>query len=205
LTPRLVAISDRRVASAEVTLERFFELGRLAQPGSVIFQLRDLELSVRERMRFGLNMARLAREVGQRFLVNDRVDLAVLLGADGVHLGERSIDTRDARSLVGGALISRACHEPVVVGRLAADAVLLSPLAEARKGRQALGLDGLRRARESIAQHQGRALLFALGGISARVAAECRAAGADGVAVVGAVLRGEGAELVRALGIERGT
>ena len=206
MTPRLIAISDRRVASAEVTLERFFELGRLAQPGSVIFQLRDLELSTRERMSFGISMARMVRDVSQLFVVNERVDLGVLLGADGVHLGERSIETRDARSFLGpGAFISRACHEPDFVGHLAAEAVLLSPVAEPRKGRPALGIEGLRRARASIAENAGRTLLYALGGVSVRHAAEYRTSGADGVAVVGAVLRGEGPELVRVLGIERPT
>jgi len=204
VTPRLVAISDRRVASAEVTLDRFFELGRLARPGSVIFQLRDLELSVRERMRFGLSMARMARDVGQLFLVNDRVDLAVLLGADGVHLGESGIATEDARQLLGGqSFVSRACHDPARVARLDADAVLLSPIYESNKGLVPLGIVGLEAARRALDASGRQTRLLALGGVSAPRVRECSAARADGVAVIGAVLRGEGPELVRALGIER--
>ena len=91
MTPRLVAITDRHAASGEVTLERFGELGHLARPGSVVFQLRDLELGARERLAFGRALLNKARETGQLFVVNDRIDLAVLLGADGVHLGERSV------------------------------------------------------------------------------------------------------------------
>lgn len=187
-----------------MTLERFAELGRLAKPASVVFQLRDLELPARERLAFGEAIVRVARASEQLFVVNDRIDLAVLLGADGVHLGEAGVPTADARQSLGeGTLVSRACHDPVLAATLDADVVLLSPILEARKGRPALGLGGLL---EAHGRRSGRAnppLLFALGGVSAERASECLSAGADGVAVVGAVLLGQGPGLVRALGIER--
>lgn len=202
--PRLVAISDRRTADAETTLERFGELGRLARPASVVFQLRDLELSARERFAFGEALRGVARATGQLFVVNDRVDLAVLLAADGVHLGENGVDTRDARRLLGaGAFVSRACHDPSVVVSIDADAALLSPILEPRKGRPALGLDALGRARVEMSARGSSLALYALGGVSAGNARDCVDAGADGVAAIGAVLRGEGRALVRALGIER--
>ena len=204
MTARLIAITDRRTAGAEQTLARFAELGRIARPGSVVFQLRDLELSARERLAFGRALLRVARTSEQLFVVNDRIDLAVLLGADGVHLGEAGIGTSDSRRLLGAqAFISRACHDPSRVATLDADAVLLSPICEARKGRAALRVDGVRTARTGLPDDGNRPLLFALGGVTPETAPECAAAGADGVAVVGSVLRGEGAELVRALRIER--
>jgi thiamine-phosphate pyrophosphorylase len=201
---RLIAISDRKIAGAEATLERFAELGRIARPASVVFQLRDLGLSARERLAFGGAMLRVARGTGQPFVVNDCVDIAVLLGADGVHLGETGMETADARRLLGEtSFVSRACHDPSRVASIDADVVLLSPICEARKGRAPLGTDGLRAARTGLPSHGKRPLLFALGAITAQTALECIAAGADGVAVVGSVLRGEGPELVRALGIGR--
>jgi thiamine-phosphate pyrophosphorylase len=204
VTPRLVAISDRRSASASTTLERFDELGRLARPRSVVFQLRDLELGARERRVFAGEMSRVARKTEQFFVVNDRVDLAVLSGADGVHLGERGVDTPDARKLLDAkAFVSRACHDPAEVASLEADAVLLSPILAARKGRPALGLDALSRAKGELERAGRKTLLFALGGVSANDAAACVAAGAWGVAVIGAVLRGEASELVRVLGLLR--
>ena len=204
MTPRLVVISDRRVAGAEQTLERFAELGRLARPGSVVFQLRDLELSTRERLSFGEAMLGHARATGQLLVVNDRIDLALLLGADGVHLGEAGIATDEARSLLGErAFVSRACHDPARVATLDADAVLLSPILEPRKGRAALGLAGVKEARRRMTSLSAGGLLFALGGVSAGGARDCVAAGADGVAVVGAALRGAGPDLVRSLQIER--
>jgi thiamine-phosphate pyrophosphorylase len=204
VTARLVAISDRTAASAETTLERFGELGRLARPKTVVFQLRDLELGARERKEFGGALLRTARETGQSFVVNDRVDLAVLLGADGVHLGESGIATEDARRLLGEhVFISRACHDPALVARLDADAVMLSPIYESKKGLTTLGSAALKAARRALDESGRQTVLLALGGVSVHRARECTAAGADGVAVIGAVLRGEGPELVRALGIGR--
>ncbi len=204
MTPRLVAISDRKAASAETTLGCFAELGRLALPGSVIFQLRDLELPIRERLVFGEGMLRVARATEQLFFVNDRVDLALLLGADGVHLGEGGVETSDARRLLGApGRISRACHDPARVAALDADAALLSPIFEARKGSPALGLEALSRARAELAAHGSSLALYALGGVSAANAGDCLDAGADGVAAIGAVLRGDRSALVRALRIER--
>jgi thiamine-phosphate pyrophosphorylase len=201
---RLIAISDRQTADAEVTLERFAELGRIARPGSVVFQLRDLELSARERLGFGAAILGVARATGQQFVVNDGIDIAVLLGADGVHLGETSIATADARRLLAeGTHVSRACHDPGLVAALDADAILLSPILEARKGRAPFGARVLELARNELSTRDPRPRLFALGGISSSRASECLAAGADGVAVVGAVLRGDVAELVRGLGIAR--
>jgi thiamine-phosphate pyrophosphorylase len=204
VTARLVAITDRNAASAEATLERFGELGHLARPGSVVFQLRDLELGARERLAFGRALLRTARETGQLFAVNDRMDLAVLLGADGVHLGEASVATDDARRLLGArAVVSRACHEPALVAKLDADMVLLSPIIDSKKGLEPLGMAGLKAARRTLQESARSTVLFALGGVSAERARECTTAGADGVAVVGAVLRGEGLALARALGIAR--
>ena len=204
MTARLIAISDRRVAGQELTLERFRELARLARPGSVVLQLRDLELPARERLSFGARLLEVARESGQLFVVNDRVDLAVLLGADGVHLGEAAIETEEARRLFGrAAFVSRACHDISRVAVLDADAVLLSPVAQARKGREALGFDALRRARQLLGT-ETRPALFALGGITAENARACRDAGADGVAMIGGVFAPGALErLVRALDLAR--
>jgi thiamine-phosphate pyrophosphorylase len=202
--PRLIALTCRRLLGAERTLERFRELGRLARAGSVVLSLRDLELPVRERLAFGEAMKRVARETSQPFVVNDRLDLAMLLGADGVHLGEAGVATVDARRLLSPhALVVRACHDPALALRLDADIVLLSPILAPRKGRPALGLEALGMARRAYGTNGGP-LLFALGGMDAERARACLEAGADGVAAMGGVLgAGDLEPFVRALGIRR--
>ncbi len=196
MRPRLIAITDTRVAAIGVLEPRLEALCAAAAPGSVMIQLRDRELPVRDRVALGERLAGVSRRTGQLFSVNDRADLALLLGADALHLGEHSIDARDARRVVGDALwISRAIHEP---GQAApgADAVLLSPIVAPRKGRPALGLGALGR--------RDGTLLYALGGIDADSARACLDAGADGVAVVGAALDGRAPEpLLAALGMLR--
>jgi thiamine-phosphate pyrophosphorylase len=130
--------------------------------------------------------------------VNDRLDLAVLLGADGVHLGEASVTAADARRVVGpAAFISRACHEPHGVLEPGVDAWVLSPIFGVRKGRAALGAAALTRLRDRCrAAGQGATapLVLALGGVTAPVAKAALRAGADGVAVIGAVLSSDRVE-----------
>ena len=204
--PRLIAITDRGRADAAETLARFQVLSRAARPSSVVLQLRDPELPAAERLRFGRELGALARATGQLFQVNDRLDLAVLLGAHGVHLGEAGVETAEARRVVGGgAFVTRAWHDAESVVQVEADGVLLSPVLDARKGRGPLGLRSLEQAREKLAASGKETLLFALGGIDAARARECLDAGAHGVAVIGAVLdRNASLEaLVRALGCER--
>ena len=209
MQPRLIAISDRRVLDRAGTLARFLELASLARPGSVLFQLRDLDLSLSERLSFGRELVSLAHAAGQAVSVNDRLDLAVLLDADAVHLGEAGIETEDVRNVVGRELwLSRACHSLERAAQLEADGILFAPVVAARKGRTPLGLDALTRARDALERAGRGTQLFALGGVDAESAAACLGAGAHGVAVIGAVLReAHDAErlraLVTALGIAR--
>ncbi len=199
---RLIAITDRSVASAAETLARLERLLNIARPGSVLVQLRDRELSARERFGFGSELRALTRRHAQLFQINDRLDLAVLLDADAVHLGEGSVSTRDARALLGPArLVTRACHDPERVGDVDADGVLLSPILAARKGAAALGVAALARARALLSVGTRPAQLFALGGVDATNAAACLDAGSDGVAAIGAAVGADAPEpLLAALG-----
>lgn len=196
----LIAITDRAVASAAETLERIERIVRRAPPRSVLVQLRDRELPAKERCGFGAELRALTRAHAQLFQVNDRLDLAILLDADGVHLGERSVATADARALLGEArFVTRACHNPERAPEVDADGVVLSPVLAPRKSAPALGEAALMLARErSRAAGRHDARLFALGGVTARNAARCFAAGADGVAAIGAIVGSETPEALLA-------
>jgi thiamine-phosphate pyrophosphorylase len=165
-----------------------------------MFQLRDRELSGRERWAFGRELGALCRAERQWLEVNDRSDLAVLLEADALHLGEASVAASDARRVVGGRMfVSRACHDPGVALEAGVDAWVLSPIFERRKGRGALGSGALSAL---VARCGDAARVFALGGVDPRHAGESLRSGAAGVAAIGSVLTASEPELLLdALGI----
>ncbi|HTQ03747.1 MAG TPA: thiamine phosphate synthase [Polyangiaceae bacterium] len=188
--PRLIALTDRSMATEEATLQRFERLARLARPFTVMFQLRDRELSARERLAFGRKLRALCTRERQWFQVNDRCDLARLLDADAVHLGEASLGAEDARRAVGAdVFVTRACHDPECTLDTRVDGWVLSPIFAQRKGRAALGEAGIARLAARLrSDTAGASSVYALGGVNAGNARRAVAAGAAGVAVVGAIL-----------------
>lgn len=128
-----------------------------------------------------------------RLLVNRRVDVVLAAGLDGVHLGFDGMPPGEARALLGdAALVGCATHAPEETGALASEgacsyahlAPVFAPLSKGAAGAP-LGLEALRAAREAVGP---RLTLIAQGGIDASRAAACVEAGADGVAVTGAIL-----------------
>ena len=197
--PRLIAITDTTLLPFDALLIRARTLCVLCQPKSVMIQLRDRELDIRERLEFGRRLANVTRECDQMLCVNDRLDLARLLEAQSLHLGESSVSARDVRRCEGDRFwLTRASHEPARCEAEGADAVLLSPILASRKGAPALGPAAI-----SAACAGSSVPIYALGGLSADSAASCIAAGAAGVAVIGAWLATDPAPLVRALKIDR--
>lgn len=154
----------------------------------VAVQLRDPELPPRALLALGRRLREATAAMGAALLVNDRLDLALLLGADGVHLGRRSVALADARALLGDAVfVSVACHDLADVDRAAAagaDAVVLSPIFASPAKGPPLGPGALRAARARLDQIPRPAALLALGGVDAGTAPACLAAGADGVAAI---------------------
>jgi thiamine-phosphate pyrophosphorylase len=134
-----------------------------------------------------------AHAQGGLLLVNDRPDIALLAGADGVHLGQEDLAPRDARLVLGrSAVVGLSAHNAAQVEAAAGepvDYVAVGPVFPTRTKSDpepVIGLSGVRAARART-----RLPLVAIGGITAANAAEVIAAGADGVAVVSAVLAEE--------------
>lgn len=207
LEPRLIAIIDSERAAFDTWRDRLAPLLAGARPGNVLVMLRDRQLPARERRVMGECLRRLTSAHAQLLCVNDRLDLALLVDADAVHLPESGVSVEEARAF--GARygrcwwVSRASHEPADAATTLADGLLLSPVVEARKGRPALGLDAVRRARAELDRRlapSAACRVYALGGVSAAAIPSVLAAGAHGVAVIGALLEPNAAsELVRAL------
>ena len=193
--PRLIAIIDSERAGFDVGVRQLAPLLAGARPGSVLVMLRDRQLPARERRAMGESLRRLTSAHAQSLCVNDRLDLALLVDADAVHLPENGVSVAETRAF--GARygrrwwISRASHEPADAAATTADGLLLSPVVEARKGRPALGAEGVRRARGALDGRSAQLApcrVYALGGVTAAAIPTVLAAGAHGVAVIGALL-----------------
>jgi len=132
-----------------------------------------------------------ARECGVQVLVNDRVDLAEAVGADGVHVGQDDLPPEAARRLLGpDAIIGYSTHN-VEQAREAATLPIsylaIGPIFRTTSKTDTspvLGLDGLRAVRAAI----GPLPLVAIGGITHANARSVIEAGADSVAVISALL-----------------
>jgi len=185
--PRVYPITDVSLAglghAEQVTL--------LCEGGARLIQLREKRLPPREFCRQAEEAVRAAHAGGARVIVNDRADIALAAGADGVHLGQDDLTPEAARRLLGrAAIIGYSTHNVEQAREAAAmpvDYVAIGPVfATASKERPdpAVGLEGVRRARAAI----GRLPLVAIGGITRHNARAVVAAGADCVAVIGAIL-----------------
>lgn len=158
--------------------------------GVRVFQLRDKQASTRALVAQAVGLKRLAEKFGATFLVNDRADVAFASGAHGVHLGQDDMPLSDARRILGReAVIGVSVQTPEEArvaeeggaDYLAANLVFATPTKTDVEG--SIGLEGVRRLRAA-----SRLPLVAIGGIKAGNAARVVAAGADGVAVVSAVM-----------------
>src|SRR5690349_3462243 len=102
MRPRVLQITAASVLPEGALRARLAALAALpeeARRGYAV-QLRDPELPVRELLRLGGLLRDATRALGAGLIVNDRLDLALALSADGVHLGRRSVTVADARALL---------------------------------------------------------------------------------------------------------
>lgn len=192
---RALQITDARALPEAEIVARIRRVAALPEPARRAFavELRDPELPTRALLALGRTLRDETRAAGCALIVNDRLDLALLLDADGLHLGRRSIGVAEARALLGpDRFVSVACHSVDDVRRAAtagADAVKLSPIFASPGKGAPLGPAALGEARAALAAcGKSAACLWALGGVDAENAALCFAAGADGVAAIRADL-----------------
>ncbi len=174
------------------TLDRSLEevIDASLHGGARAFQLREKDLEGRELTALAERLLRLIRPAGGRLLINDRIDVTLAVGAAGAHLSRRGFPPAVARRLLGPArLLGVSCHSVAEAEEAqdgGADFILLGPIfftpSKASYG-PPLGLELLRQVRPRI-----RLPLFAIGGINAANREEVLAAGADGVAVISAVM-----------------
>ena len=163
----------------------------LLRGGARILQLRWPGASARELLAAARAIRPLARAAGALFLVNDRPDVARAAEADGVHLGQDDLPVAAARRVLGaGRLIGVSTHDPGqarAAEAAGADYLGVGPVYATATKPDALAPRGL--ALVSAVRAAVRCPLVAIGGITPETAAAVRAAGADAVAMIGALVR----------------
>lgn len=188
LAPRLkrYLVTDSRAGS----VERLVEICRLAlESGITTVQLRAKGWTDRQLLDAAISLSVACREAGALFIVNDRVDVAQMSGADGVHLGVDDLPVALVRQLLGADAIigyspesdaDRSIAETAGASYLGVGPVYGTGT-KADAG-EAIGLDSVRRVVQSTSLP-----VIGIGGITLDAAPDVVATGAVGVAVVGAV------------------
>lgn len=183
----LYVVTDRSLTkgrSLEVVIEAALAGGAKA------IQLREKDLSTRDLYQLVERLLPIVRGQGASLLINDRVDLTLVLPIDGVHLSRTSLPPAEARALLGPArLIGVSCHSPeeaIEAERGGADFIAFGPLfptpSKAPYG-PPVGLTRLSEVRRQV-----RLPILGIGGITVVNVASVVAAGADGAAIISAVM-----------------
>ena len=200
--PRLYAILDRSCFSQNEAL--FSAAQALASAGVTLLQYRNKSGKAREM----LEEARTLRQIlggSVKLMMNDRADLAVAAGFDGVHVGQDDLSPAGAREVIGpGRWLGVSTHNPEQIAKAdqtSADYLAIGPVfATASKvdPDPVVGLEGVRQARALT-----RKPLVAIGGITRGNCQSVIEAGADSVAVISDLIREPGKsaeEFLRILG-----
>jgi thiamine-phosphate pyrophosphorylase len=181
----LYAILDRSVAGGRGLPEL---LEAILKGGARLVQLREKTLPLVELLPLAQRLARQCRKAGALFIVNDRADLALAAGADGLHVGQEDLPAGRARALLrSGMILGVSTHDPEQARRAVADGadyVAVGAIfpTTTKPSFELVGPELIRRVRSLIPVP-----LVGIGGITADNAATVLAAGADAVAVISAL------------------
>jgi len=186
---RLYLITDRKIATKPLP-----EAVRLALEGGVkAIQLREKDLPVRELLSLAKELRSITREFGAQLFINDRLDVAMIVGADGVHLGHQSMPVEAVRKVVGaGLLIGVSTHstdEALAAQAGGADFVTFGPIFETTSKAGIcvpVGAAAIRKLKNEI-----NLPVFGLGGIKSGNMLQVMSAGADGIAMISAIFAAE--------------
>ena len=175
--------------------------------GVTCVQLREKDCSTREFLQEALALKELLQLLKVPLIINDRVDIALAVGADGVHLGQSDMPISHARRLLGPncliGISAESLEDAIEAEQQGADYIGISPVFSTPTKTDtapALGLDGIRQIRQQL-----RIPLVGIGGINQANARQVIAAGADGVAVVSAIMAAASPQLAaQAIRVELG-
>ena len=187
---KLYLVTDR-----DLSLGRSLEevVSEAVKGGVTIVQLREKEASTGEFVALARRLMSILKPLGIPLIINDRVDVALAVDADGVHIGQSDMAYADARRRLGPdkiiGLSVESLEDLEAANALDVDYVGISPVygtPTKTDTAEPFGLEGLRKAVD-ISVHP----TVAIGGMNARTIGEVMEAGADGVAVVSAICSAE--------------
>ena len=179
---KVYLITDRKQTKVPLP-----EAVRLALQGGVrAIQLREKDLPVRELLALAQDMRRLTKEYGTKLFINDRVDVAVAVHADGVHLSHQSMPTEAVRKIVGDRMLIGVSTHTIEEAKAAeaggADFVTFGPVfltpSKAAFGNP-VGLECLKDAKKVV-----KIPIFGLGGVKSGNVSQVFNSGADGIAMI---------------------
>ena len=185
--PKIYPITDTRISG----LSHLEQVRRLIAGGATLIQLRDKSAAAGDFYRAAVESVDHAHRHRAKIIINDRADIALASGADGVHLGQDDLSPIYARNLLGqSAIIGFSTHsveQARAALELPVDYLAVGPIfATSTKADSdpVVGLEGLRSVRKSISNLH----LVAIGGIDRNNAASIFGAGADSLAVISDLL-----------------
>jgi len=187
LLPKVYPITDTDLSG----LSHAEQVDRLIAGGATLIQLRDKQAAARDFYREAAAALQIARQHNVRLIINDRVDIALALAADGVHLGQTDMPVEAARRLLGERVIVGISTHNLEQAKLAAnmpvDYVAFGPIFKTSTKDNPdpiAGLAALRAVRTIVAAFP----VVAIGGITLGNAEEAWRAGADAVSSIAALV-----------------
>lgn len=188
----LYLITEASLSQGRKTIEIVKEA---AAAGVDVVQMREKNLSLREKFQLGKEIKKICEKYKADFIVNDRLDLALALGADGVHLGQSDLPLRSARSIAGPELIigitawqdeEIAAAEAGGADYIGVGAVFATASKKLNKRKNGIGL-----ARIEAVKKKTKLPLIAVGGLNKNNSAQVIARGADTISVITALTRAD--------------
>ena len=181
--PKIYPITDTRLSG----LSHAEQVARLIEGGASLIQLRDKFSPPREFYLEAAAALKTARAHGARLIINDRVDIALALKADGVHLGQTDISVAAARHLLGQeAIIGFSTHnaeQARLANALPVDYLAFGPIFTTSSKNNPDPTTGLI-ALSEVVTIKGALPLVAIGGITLKNALEVLKVGADAIALI---------------------
>lgn len=184
----LYLITEEKLSGGRSTLEVVKEA---VKGGVDVIQLRDKNLTLRERYTLGTKIRKITKKRNVDFIVNDRVDLAAALDADGVHLGQDDLPCSEARNILGAdkiiGITAIKAEDIIKAEKDGADylgigSVFKTVSKKVSREKDGIGIQGIKRVKKLTSLP-----LIAIGGLNSSNAADVIKAGADTISVISAV------------------